>query len=363
MNEVGKMRVVQYLNQFFGQEGKEEKADMKFKVKKGPVGPGLALQKILGSKAEVVTTIICGDNYFASHLDKATDEALELIKPYKPDLFFAGPAFEAGRYGISCGAICKAVEEALGIPAITGMYEENPGVDLYRKSCYIAKTGNSAAKMTDDLTRMVNIGLKLISGEKNPKFIREERIGKPSEDGYFARGILKNEYTEKTSAERGVDMLLAKIRGEPFTSEVIPPKFDKVDPPSSIKDPSSCEIALVSDGGLCPKGNPHGLSGRGNTVWCTYEIESFFSEQKKSSDYEIVHTGYFPVEVLENPYRLVPVDAMRDLEREGKIKKLHPTFFCTSGNATVAQVCAKMGNEMAVELKKREVQAVILTST
>jgi glycine reductase len=327
------------------------------------VGPGLALQKILGSKAEVVATIICGDNYFASNIDKATEEAIQLITPYKPDLFFSGPAFEAGRYGISCGALCKVVGEKLGIPAITGMYEENPGVELYRGSCYIAKTGNSAARMGDDLTRMVNIGLKLISGEKNPRFIRKESIGKPSEDGYFPRGVLKNEYTEKTAAERSVDMLLAKIHGKPFTSEVILPKFDKVNPPPPIKSLSSCEIALVSDGGLCPKGNPHGLSGRGNTVWCTYEIEHFFSDQKKSSDYEIVHTGYFPVEVLENPYRLVPVDAMRDLEREGKIKKLHQTFFCTSGNATVAKVCAKMGNEMAAELRKRGIQAIILTST
>lgn len=363
MIEASKMRVVQYLNQFFGQEGREEKADMKFKVKEGPIGPGVALQKILGSKAEVVATIVCGDNYFASNIDKATDEAIRLIIPHKPNLFFAGPAFEAGRYGISCGALCKAVGEVLGIPAITGMYEENPGVELYRRYCYIAKTGNSAAKMVDDVTRMVDIGLKLISGEKNPRFIRKESIGKPSEDGYFPRGILKNEYTEKTSAERSVDMLLAKIHGKPFISEVIPPRFDKVNPPPPIKDPSSCEIALVSDGGLCPKGNPHGLSGRGNTVWCTYEIESFFSVEKKSADYEIVHTGYFPVEILENPYRLVPVDVMRDLEREKKIRRLHPAFFSTSGNATVAQVCAKMGNEMAVELKKRGIQAIILTST
>lgn len=363
MGETKKLRVVHYLNQFFGQEGKEEKANMKLKVKEGPVGPGLALQKLLGSRAEVLATIICGDNYFASNLDKATDEALKLIKPYKPDLFFAGPAFEAGRYGISCGALCKTVEEALKIPAITGMYEENPGVELYRRSCYITKTGNSAVKMVDDLTRMVSLGLKLTSGEKNPRFIRQESVGRPSEDGYFPRGVLKNEYIEKTSAQRSVDMLLAKMAGKPFISEVIPPKFEKVAPPPPIKDPSSCEIALISDGGLCPKGNPHGLSGRGNTIWCTYEIDSFFSEQKKSSDYEIVHTGYFPVEVLENRYRLVPVDAMKDLEREGKIKKLHPTFFCTSGNATVAQVCAKMGNKMAVELKKREIQAIILTST
>jgi len=60
-----KLRVVHYLNQFFGQIGAEDKADTGFTVKQGPVGPGLALQNELGDRAEVVATVICGDNYFA----------------------------------------------------------------------------------------------------------------------------------------------------------------------------------------------------------------------------------------------------------------------------------------------------------
>ena len=54
---------------------------------------------------------------------------------------------------------------------------------------------------------------------------------------------------------------------------------------------------------------------------------------------------------------------MRDLVREGKIGKLHPTFFCTSGNATVAQHCNEMGDNIGAALKRRGVDAVILTST
>jgi hypothetical protein len=105
---VEKLKVVHYLNQFFGQIGSEEKADIGFLVKPGPVGPGLALQKALGDRADVLATIICGDNYFSKNPDMAGQEALQLIEPYRPDLFFAGPAFAAGRYGIACGAICRA---------------------------------------------------------------------------------------------------------------------------------------------------------------------------------------------------------------------------------------------------------------
>jgi glycine reductase len=55
---------------------------------------------------------------------------------------------------------------------------------------------------------------------------------------------------------------------------------------------------------------------------------------------------------------------MRDLVKEGKVGKLHPTFFSTSGNATVSRRCAEMGEEMEAEIRKRGgIDAVILTST
>jgi len=166
-----KLRTVHYLNQFFGQEGGEEKADTGLIVKEGPVGPGLALQNILAGKGEVVATVICGDNYFAENLETAADEALDLIIPYQPELFFAGPAFAAGRYGMACGALCAKVQEDLRIPSVTGMFEENPGVDLYRRKIYICKTGNTALKMGDNLTHMVNIALKLLSKDENSRLM------------------------------------------------------------------------------------------------------------------------------------------------------------------------------------------------
>ncbi len=358
-----KIRVVHYLNQFFGQIGGEDKAATGFLVKEGPVGPGLALQRTLGDRAVIAATLICGDNYFSQDPERAGEEGFRLIESYQPDLLFAGPAFAAGRYGIACGAICKVVGEKLGIPVITGMYEENPGVELYRKYAFICRTGNNARDMADSMNQMTKLAFRLISGEKESPLVSREALPRPEDFGYFPRVILRNEYTDKTAAERSIDKLLAKLKGEPFESEVILPKFEKVDPPASLQDFSQAEIALISDGGIVPKGNPAGLSGRGNLRWTTNEIEGFFPVDFKSSDYEIVHTGYFPVEVLENPNRLVPVDIMREMVNEGKIGKLHPTFFSTSGNATVSRRCAEMGNEMAAELKSRRIDAVIFTST
>ena len=359
-----KLKVVHYLNQFFGQIGGEEKADIGFVVKTGPIGPGLALQRALGEKAEVVTTVICGDNYFSKNPEQAGEEGLKLIEPYQPDLFFAGPAFAAGRYGVACGAICKAVGEKLGIPVVTGMYDENPGVEMYRKFAFICKTGNSARDMTESIAYMTKLAFKLISGERGTHLVSRENLPKPEEFNYFSRHLLRNEYADKTAAERSVNQLLSKMRGEAFKSEVTLPKFEKIEPPLPVKNLLTSEIILISDGGLVPKGNPHGLSGRGNLRWATYEIDTFIPEDFNSSNYEIAHTGYFPVQVLEDPNRLVPVDAMREFVKEGRIGKLHPTFFSTSGNATVSRRCAEMGEEMGAEIKKRGgIDAVILTST
>jgi glycine reductase len=211
---------------------------------------------------------------------------------------------------------------------------------------------------------MTRLGFKLISGERGAHLVSRENLPRPDEYGYFSRIIMRNEYTDKTAAERSVNKLLAKLRGEPFESEVILPRFEKVEPPSPVKDLGACEIILISDGGLVPKGNPDGLSGRGNLRWTKYEIETFLPEKFNSSNYEIAHTGYFPVQVLEDPNRLIPVDAMREFVTEGRVGKLHPTFFSTSGNATVSRRCAEMGEEMGAEIKKRGgIDGVLLTST
>jgi glycine reductase len=131
-----KIRVVHYLNQFFAQIGGEEKADVGPGFKDGPVGPGRALQKALGADGEVVATVYCGDNYFAEHQERAIEALCRQIAAHEPDLLIAGAAFESGRYGIACGALCHAVQRQLGIAALAGMSADNVGAGIYRKQIY-----------------------------------------------------------------------------------------------------------------------------------------------------------------------------------------------------------------------------------
>lgn len=202
---MAKYKIVHYINQFFAGIGGEEKADYTPELREGVVGPGMGLKAALGEDYEIVSTIICGDNYFGENLDAATDTIIEMVKKCEPDVFVAGPAFNAGRYGVACGTICKAVEERLGIPVITGMYIENPGVDMFRKDLIIVDTPNSAAGMPKVLPVMSALIKKMAAGE--------EILG-PKEEGYIERGIRVNYFAEKRGSERALEMLVKKLKGE-----------------------------------------------------------------------------------------------------------------------------------------------------
>src|ERR1044072_1516091 len=101
-----KIHVVHYLNQFFAQIGGEDKADAGAEIRDGVIGPGRALQQALEENGEVGATAFWGDNYFAEHEKEAINELIRRIAEYNPDLLVAGQAFESGRYGSACGAIC-----------------------------------------------------------------------------------------------------------------------------------------------------------------------------------------------------------------------------------------------------------------
>lgn len=347
-----KFRVVHYINQFFGQIGGEEKADIPPLDKEGPVGPGMAFNAAFSGEAEIVGTVICGDSYFNENLEQALKDVLERIKKYEPDLVIAGPAFNAGRYGMACGRLCKAVKETLNIPAVTGMFIENPGVEVYKKDVYIVETAGSAAGMKDAVPKMAKLALKLVKGEE---------IGLPREEGYIARGIRKNVFVEENGAKRAVDMLVKKLKGETYITEYPMPDFDRVTPAPAIKDLKSAKIALVTSGGIVPKGNPDRIEASSASKFGKYDIEGV--DFLTSETFQTAHGGYDPTYANQDPNRVLPVDVMRELEKEGVIGKLHRYYYATVGNGTSVGNAKKFAQEIARELVADGVQAVILTST
>lgn len=346
------IRVVHYINQFFGQIGGEDKADIRPEVREGVVGPGMALKQAFKGEAEIVATVICGDSYFNENIDEAKAEIIRMIKGYNPDLFVAGPAFNAGRYGVACGTIAKAVKEELNIPVVTGMYSENPGVDLFRKDLYIVLTKDNAAGMRDAIPAMARLALKLT---------KNEEIGAPDAEGYIERGIRKNYFAEDRGSKRAVDMLVSKIKGEQFTTEYPMPNFDRVSPNPPVQDIAHAKIALVTSGGIVPKGNPDRIESSSASKFGKYDIEGRLDLTE--NDFQTAHGGYDPVYANRDADRVLPVDVMRDLEREGAIGKLHRYYYSTVGNGTSVANAKAYGAKIAAELRNDGVDAVILTST
>lgn len=346
------LRVVCYVNQFFGQLGGEEKAGAGPDVVPGAVGAARAVQQALGDAGTVVATVRCGDNYAAERPAAAVEELVALVAAPQPDLLVAGPAFQAGRYGVACGALCAAVQARLGVPAVTGMHEENPGVDLYRRAVHIARTGSDPARMLDEVRPVVSLGLKLA---------RREPIGAPAAEGYFPRGITRSVLAEASAAERAIAMLLDRLAGHPVASEVPLPTFAPVSAPAPVPDVRRATIALVTDGGLVPRGNPDGIEALAATRYGAVEIAGL--TRLDPGQYDNVHRGYDTTYVKQDPHRLVPVDVARELEQAGAVGKLHEVVYSTTGVATTLANSQRMGREIAARLKAAGVNGVILTST
>ena len=350
---MAKLKVVHYINQFFAQIGGEEKADYPVELRVGEiVGPGMALTQNFKDDAEIIATIICGDSYFNENLEKAKAEILEMVKEQAPDIFIAGPAFNAGRYGVACGTIAAAVQEELGIPSLTGMYVENPGADMFKNQVYMVSTKNSAAGMRDAVKKMAPLAVKLGKGEK---------IGSSAEEGYMPNGIRVNFFEKERGSQRAVKMLIKKLAGKPFETEFPMPDFDRVDPNPAVKDLAHAKIALVTSGGIVPKGNPDHIESSSASHYGEYDITGVTDLTEDT--YETAHGGYDPVYANEDADRVLPVDVLRDMEKEGIIGELHHLFYTTTGNGTAVASAKAFADEFSKKLVADGVDAVILTST
>src|SRR6266511_1062028 len=275
------LRVMHYINTFFGGLGGEEEAHAPLSLQEGAVGTGLLLEQILASVGKVIATLLCGDGYFAEHEEEVVERARTYLRDYKPDVFLAGPAFRAGRYGLACGRLCLEAER-LGIPAITGMHEENPGSDLYRpQHLYIIATAASAVGMRPALERMAALAIKRGRGQA---------LGSAAEEGFLPRAVRRTVPTGTPASVRALEMALQKWRGEPFTSELTVETFEVISPPPPLSDPTKTLFALVTEAGLVPKGNPDRLPSAAATHWAVYAIAGM--ERLVPGDWDGVHGGY-----------------------------------------------------------------------
>src|SRR5262249_17993664 len=145
-------------------------------------------------------------------------------------------------------------------------------------------------------------------------------LGSAVEEGFLPRAVRRTVPTGTPGAVRAVDMALKKWRGAPFTSELTVETFETILPPPPLSDPSNTLFALVTEAGLVAKGNPDRLPSDAATHWASYPIAGM--ERLAAGAWDAVHGGYDNTAALQDPNRVVPLDALRALEREGVIGRL-----------------------------------------
>ena len=210
--KVGEIRVLHYLNQFFAGRGGEDAAAMPVTFVEGSIGPGRLVAQRLGTDGTVIGTVISGDAFVAERGADATAAFADLLEIHQPDVVIAGPAFESGRYGMGCIRFCNAAVTR-GISAVAGLHPTNPALGLRIPGSYIVPTGSDVTGMRDAVVSLVRLAVRL--GRGIP-------LGPAADEGYLPTGDRRPVVRPEPGHTRALAMLLAKIHGRPFRTEMAP---------------------------------------------------------------------------------------------------------------------------------------------
>ncbi len=345
------MRIVHYVNQFYAGLGGEEAAGIGPRVLDGMVGPGRLLAQLLNAEHQdeyqIVATIVCGDDYAASHT-AVVEELLGMARAAGAELLVAGPAFGSGRYGLACARLVAAADAA-GLPALASLHPDNPGISDAGAAPVVA-AGTTSRQMRPTLQTVATAIAKLATGAKLTVA-----------DGRVARVARIGQLVEQRAAARAVGLVLRRLAGDRESTEVPIGGFDVVAPSAPVNKAASATIALATEGAVVPAGNPDRLEAARATRWLRYQIEGV--DSLAAGEWESVDGGFATTAANADPNRILPLDTARTLEREGAIGRLHNEFLVTVGNGTQVDTARRFGVEWAAELRKAGVQAAILTAT
>jgi glycine reductase len=234
------------------------------------------------------------------------------------------------------------------------MHPDNAGVLTYRRDILAVSSGADSSEMVQVIGKMASLAIKRHGGEE---------LGPAAVDGYIPHGIRRQVMHDKLGYERATDMLLARLAGRPYSSEMLITGYDDVPPAPAIrKGLENAVIGLVSSGGLVPRGNEDRLVGSRAEKFFRYDISKVPS--LSVAEWESVHGGFGTLILnTKDPNYAMPLSTVRYLEDKGAIGGVYGQFFSTTGNGTAVSAARRMGSEMAAELAENHVDGVLLVAT
>ena len=118
---------------------------------------------------------------------------------------------------------------------------------------------------------------------------------------------------------------------------------------------------MVTSGGVVPTDNPDHIESSNATKYGVYSIAGM--DTMSPNDFTTIHGGYDRQFVMENPNLVVPLDVLREMEKDGEFGELVNYFCTTTGTGTATGSAAKFGDEIGERLVEDHVDGVILVST
>ena len=87
-------------------------------------------------------------------------------------------------------------------------------------------------------------------------------------------------------------------------------------------------------------------------------------ENLSKTEWESVHTG-FSTQILNthNPAYVLPLPALRAIERQGAIGEIYPFYYSTIGSGMMLANAKQIGKAIATELREAGVRAALLVAT
>jgi glycine reductase len=243
--------------------------------------------------------------------------------------------------------------QARGVPALNAMHAENAGLTNFRRQVLCIPTGTAVTELPAAVAKMAALAQKLGRGQA---------LGSAEAEGYLPRGIREPVDLAAIGAERAVDMVLARVNGRPFRTEIPIASYDRVEPTPPVPDLAAARLAIVTSGGLVPRGNPDRLASAFAERFFRYSIAD--QPGLRLGEWESIHGGYSTRIVnSRNPNFVVPLDVVRELEAEGAVGSLHQLFYATVGNGTAVTDAKRMGAQIAEELVSEKVGAALFVAT
>jgi glycine reductase len=232
------------------------------------------------------------------------------------------------------------------------MYPDNAAIITHRRELLAVPTGVDPTEMRAILARMVTLGQKVCRGEA---------LGSAAEDGYIPHGVRRLVFKDKVGYERAVDMLLARVAGRAFASEIQVQHYESVAAAPPIRDLARATIGIVVSTGIVPRGNPDHLPGARALDAGRYSIEGLTSLDVER--WESAHGG-FNTKILNtrSPDYGLPLRTLRELEAQGVIAGIHPWIYSTVGNQTAVGPARAIGRRVAQEFRDAGVAAALQVS-